>query len=1066
MKHVHAPRSVSTRLFERAALPLATSILVALTGCGSGGTTFATSGTAGAVITHPEPDLGSRTLVVDANLGGRANPLRIQTLAWGRIAKIRDSLGALQQTDMVIGEDIRTDNVDYLLDVNPITEETTVTILHPFTESAIVNGLETSPYQRAFRRLDLNLTPIQDKSLDLSELPPYTLVPRNAAIVLRFNDLLDASTISGTTIKLQTGTPPTAPFEARILPDLNHGAALDRDGNGTPEFYTTRVIIDTTISTFEAHNSGSVLAVNSLGLPASTAVNAANVGIRIPTHVDSSVSQFSLLRNLAGNALSFNGNGSNDSSVSTEDIVRAMRSGGATAITGDVNNGFLIDNIPPKLVGTQPVSLGVSTAHPNGGYTADLAFSYTSCRMPIKAGDVIQQPGVLCDGQSGTVSAEVVEAIDDIDDGTLDGHYRIHYRVIDPALCERSLSANPSQLTTLYDSTANAGREPCFVRFSSITQPPDQGVSTDSAVILLFSEPMDPTRMTPFDNFTLTRVQSNPTGTDYIIGSITNSGDLKEFRFSPVLPLRHVAGTAEQYFINLASGASGPLDLAGNPLAAILPSVAFRVNSTQSTQNTNGFAVHFSGDDEFTTNSGAGRPEWRGQFLFDGVRGVIKPRTVVHFNGNADRSQPVPSIMPIFAPGVQTPLSPFGSKLQTLWRYCDVGFGLLDETFFNVDVEGLAWAPVGGSAVADQYDAFEMYVGHSKHLPDESVDAFLLPNFPQSGLEATYNNNYLDVANDPPFKVHDRTRGYTVNPGDRYQAESGTRLMPWPWNRGLPVSQQKFYTWRDTSLLTKGAPFDSPGAELLIVIRTLGLGIVQGTPFGTGAVPTIGLPLLMEFRCFPDTAAVGLNSFDISLGNLNSAQPNFRAFSTGGNQNGTNVTKNPDLQTAATGGFNPTSTPPGLPTLGTDNSFYIGQMNLVTRISRAHSIWFDAGAGASPQYSTPVIEPRAEDQPTGTQLVLAFRGTSSITTTGGATASNALNDARVVDPYGEPRPQTATWGPAGNTTVAYPNGDARWKTSISQVSGTRYLQVRVTFIANVETSQAPELSALGFAYRL
>ncbi|HND55395.1 MAG TPA: Ig-like domain-containing protein, partial [Pirellulaceae bacterium] len=463
-----------------------------------------------------------------------------------------------------------------------------------------------------------------------------------------------------------------------------------------------------------------------------------------------------------------------------------MRSGGATAITGDVNNGFLIDNIPPKLVGTQPVSLGVSTAHPNGGYTADLAFSYTSCRMPIKAGDVIQQPGVLCDGQSGTVSAEVVEAIDDIDDGTLDGHYRIHYRVIDPALCERSLSANPSQLTTLYDSTANAGREPCFVRFSSITQPPDQGVSTDSAVILRFSEPMDPTRMTPFDNFTLTRVQSNPTGTDYIIGSITNSGDLKEFRFSPVLPLRHVAGTAEQYFINLASGASGPLDLAGNPLAAILPSVAFRVNSTQSTQNTNGFAVRFSGDDEFTTNSGAGRPEWRGQFLFDGVRGVIKPRTVVHFNGNADRSQPVPSIMPIFAPGVQTPLSPFGSKLQTLWRYCDVGFGLLDETFFNVDVEGLAWAPVGGSAVADQYDAFEMYVGHSKHLPDESVDAFLLPNFPQSGLEATYNNNYLDVANDPPFKVHDRTRGYTVNPGDRYQAESGTRLMPWPWNRGLP----------------------------------------------------------------------------------------------------------------------------------------------------------------------------------------------------------------------------------------------------------------------------------------
>ncbi|MBK7878066.1 MAG: Ig-like domain-containing protein [Planctomycetes bacterium] len=1061
MKNVHASRSVPSSRRARATLSFGPWLLLGLAACGGGGTTLVSSGTAGGVILHPEPGLGSRTLVVDANLSGRANPLRIQTLAWGRIAKIRDALGELQQTDMVIGEDIRTDNVDYQLDVNPITEETTVTILHPFTASAIVGGIETSPYQRAFRRLDQNLTPIQDKSLETNELPPYTLVPRNSAIVLRFNDLLDVSTINNSTIKLLTGTPPTAPFEARILPDINHGAVLDRDGNGQGEFYTTRVIIDTTVSTFEAHNSGTTLAVNSLGLPASTAVNQANVGVRIPTQIDASLSQFALLRNLAGNALSFNGNGSNDASSSTEDVVRAMRSGGATAITGDVNNGFLVDNIPPRLVGTMPVQLGVSTQHPNGGQTTTLAFNFISCRMKLKSGDVLQQPGLLCEGQSGTLSAEIVEVADDIDDGQLDGLYRVHYRVIDPALCDRTLSAGPCQLTTLYDPVENAGREACFVRFPSISQPPDQGVSTDSPIILRFSEPMDPTRMTPFDNFTVTRTDVNPTGNDFIVGSITSTGDLKEFRFSPALPLRHTSGTAEQYFVNLASGATGPLDLAGNTLAATLPSVPFRVNATQATQSNAGIVVRFSSDDEFTTNNGADRPEWRGQFLFDGARGLIKPRTVVHFNGNADRSQPVPSIMPIFAAGVQTPLSPLGSKLQTLWRYCDVGFGLLDETFFNVDVEGLAWAPVGGSAVADQYDAFEMYLGHSKHLPDESVDAFLLPNFPASGLEVTYNNNWNDLTNDPPFKVHDRSRGYTVNPADRYQAESGTRLMPWPWNRGLAIADKRFYTWRDTALQTKGGPFDSPGAELLIVIRTLGLNVAQGVPFPTSQVPTIGLPLLMEFRCYPDSGALGLNSFDISLGNLNSAQPNFRAFSTGGNQNGTTVVKNPDLQPTATGGFNPTSVPPGLPTLGVDNSFYIGQMNLVTRVSRAHSIWFDTGAGSVPQFSTPVIEPRAEDQPLGTQVVLAFRGTSSITVT--PTQPNVLNDARTVDPYGEPRP--ANWPPAGGT-VSYPGADNRWKNSIGLVSGQRYFQVRVTFIANIETSQTAELSALGFAYRL
>jgi hypothetical protein len=239
-------------------------------------------------------------------------------------------------------------------------------------------------------------------------------------------------------------------------------------------------------------------------------------------------------------------------------------------------------------------------------------------------------------------------------------------------------------------------------------------------------------------------------------------------------------------------------------------------------------------------------------------------------------------------------------------------------------------------------------------------------------------------------------------------------------------------------------------------------------PYGAGSVPSIGLPLLMEFRCFPDSGALGLNSFDISLANLNSAQPNFRAFSTGGIGPGnTLVPKDPDLQTSATGGFNPGSNPPGQTTLGADNSFYIGEAELVTRISRAHSIWFDTGSGSLPQYSTPVLEPRAEDQPLGTQIVLAFRGSNSVTATAAQT-TNILNDSDGLDPYGDVRPPIPTATPPfpGSGTVVFPSGDFTWKPSLGQISGLRFFQVRVTFVSNAQTNLSPTLSALGFAYRL
>ena len=156
--------------------------------CGGGGTPApAVSGAQpGSIVAQPDTSIGSSTFVVDSSSGGQAGALRIVQVAWGRLVNVRDKQGRLENTDMVVGDDIRSDGVDYELSVNPITQESTVKILY---------DAGTTAYVHAFTRLDQFLTTTLDKSLDPSELPPFTLLPRNAAVMIRFNDLLDSTTI-------------------------------------------------------------------------------------------------------------------------------------------------------------------------------------------------------------------------------------------------------------------------------------------------------------------------------------------------------------------------------------------------------------------------------------------------------------------------------------------------------------------------------------------------------------------------------------------------------------------------------------------------------------------------------------------------------------------------------------------------------------------------------------------------------------------------------------------------------------------------------------------------------
>jgi hypothetical protein len=223
-----------------------------------------------------------------------------------------------------------------------------------------------------------------------------------------------------------------------------------------------------------------------------------------------------------------------------------------------------------------------------------------------------------------------------------------------------------------------------------------------------------------------------------------------------------------------------------------------------------------------------------------------------------------------------------------------------------------------------------------------------------------------------------------------------------------------------------------------------------GTLAGPGSVPSFGLPLLMEFRCYPSNVGLGLNALDVSLAINSSALPAFRVFSSGGiNTAGNPEVVNPDAELSPHGGLNPLSTPPGQHTRSAENVFYIGQLDVVTRLSRAHIVWLDTGV-VSPEYLSPITSPSPADLPAGTQVALEYRGAVGFS----PDALTAPFDASRIDPYGDIR----------TGTVSFLNGLGTWTDDIHAVDGARYLQVRLTFVNDIASGARPELSSLGISF--
>ncbi len=1009
----------------------------------------------GAIGQHPDASPTAPTyFIAEDPSDGDASSLQLLDVFWGRVVEIhdRDSDSALF-SQFVIDGALLGDGARYVLERDPLTDVERVRILF---------DQDTPQFYETLQALESTRQVLLKKSLSPSELPPFTAVARNSALVLEFNDLLDHETIDAQKLRLTVGYPPVSPFEARVFPDPSHGNL--RDGR----FHSTRVIVDFTVSELESQggSQGSPLALNPLGLPSAAVVTAPNALLRIPTRVDPANQQFEVLRAASGRALDFNGNGPTDPLSSTLDVLRAFRSGGAASVTGDVNNGFLVDPSPPQVIGRQPVAL-LNTLDFSQGVeqSAFLRFETAACAFTPQVGDVVEFGPVRLRVSGGSVNAPVNAVVGPV-------LLRQLCASCEPAHIPVNTNNPPiGSLRAPYRTQSGSGPDfaACFVRISPPPlSPPAAGIAPDATISIAFSEAMDPASVRPFDSLVLSYGNNTPSASPLygnVVARVTPSGDNRLFTLQPLVPLRRVfpGGSPDRYSLSVNAGELPATDLSGNVLASALPPISLELAAQGPTVDSGSIRLRFDSSDEDSD----GAPEVRGQILFDVARQLLKPRAVQRFSSVVDPGVPTVNAMrDMPALNIQTPLSNWGSRMMCVWRYCDVGgMGLRDETTHNIDVEGLWWQPFGGALQVDNFAQFQIGVAHSRFLPDENVNLGL-PQFPDSGLVRVYNENLLDADSDPLTVIAPKARGYSLNPSDVSVSASGDRIAPYPINRDVAPDQYLYWTWRDTAKTVVGGP-NGVGADPARVASILTASAERGF-YPVDRVPTIGLPLLTEFRTYPDSLASGQNGFRIAIALNSAAQPFFRVFTTGGvdPQSGIAIPRDPDTLTQAEGGINPTT---GAALPWGDNTVYYGQADFVVRISRMHTIWLDTFA-SSTRFVDALVEPGPEQLPSGTQLIVAYRGANGFTPTP-PLGQSPQHDARNLDAYGNlyTTEQLAFVFPGGGATGIAPlfhpvAGSDRWSASAADLDGARFIQARVTFVSNASTGLSPELGALGFAY--
>lgn len=1080
----------------------------------------------GTFATNPSTN---REFIVDPNDGGRAPEMQLVQTYFGRLVRVvafdGNNAEVVMHENYVISPSDLGNGVDYEVRTSQITGDQTLVVFRD-----ISNTIQLAQFRQIVKVLGDQLRIVSDNGF--VGFGSYTMVPRNAAIVMQFSDLLDPTTLTDQSVRVRVGIPTTLPFESRLLIDPNHGDLASFSSGGAPQFYSTRVIIDPTVSEPESFSTNPPLPVNTTGLPASVDQLLSNVQVRLATQ-STSVSTDVLLRNPTGHRLSQSGNGSIDFGVGTRDIVRAARAGGSQGVTGDPYNGYLRDDSAPRIVGSLDLEINLppeqSPTDPNEFILRRVTFASAFCAQAPQIGDLISQPGLFAEVLSnGSVDSNGI---------ALDVEVRL---VVIPAAWGgdpaqfSSNGAAPAQYLVPFDANDDVARAACFLEITPVASgfpnAPATGILPGAIYTIRFNEPIDQNSLSVFDTFALTRREVPAEPVDYVPGGLQRSVDLQEFTFTPELPLAHMQGASETYYVRVNTQTFAPTDLAGNALVAALPPVAMTIAQNTPSQQTGGRVIRFTGPDEESPRIGEpgieeNRPEWAGQHVYNVGQQLIRPRPVTRSQIVGDRQRILPAQMAQQLTGQNLPLSTFGAKTQILYRFIDFDLPFkidnrinanIDPTMLNIDIEGVSLAPRTGGVVFESYARFRMSMGHSAFLPDEVINpvtqAIVLP---ASGITSIFENNYLNIVEDPATVVHEDFRGYQIIPGNVFQTSAGTNLIPLPQNRGLAPADKRYYTWRDTFLRTRGGangggiypqrwhqltgnPIEIfPGPDMMGNLTDCNLP-AAGTAcvnqfYSPGNVQTAGLPLLIEFDCFPSSGAQTQNVFDTSMAHPTQTVPFFRAFSAGGfDTQGNQVIVDPDLEVIANGGFNPQATPAGTGTPGTDNTYYLGALDLVIRVSRSASLFYpavnpllsdgnpmtiDDQRFSNPIFFPAVLTPRSSDQPVGTSIEVNYRGASVIPAN-----HRSRTDAREMDPYGDFYPDfneaminicdgSFSHDPIRcdgmtvlqNEGITFFNGTG-WRSNVSELNGAQFIQVHLTFTNNVDSGLSPSVSSVSLSW--
>lgn len=252
------------------------------------------------------------------------------------------------------------------------------------------------------------------------------------------------------------------------------------------------------------------------------------------------------------------------------------------------------------------------------------------------------------------------------------------------------------------------------------------------------------------------------------------------------------------------------------------------------------------------------------------------------------------------------PHQPHGSRMQMRYIEDDFTLDYRQPAEFGVDVEQLYWSPFNDETVYyDVFDRYSMSLAHSGKRPDEhfivipgdsSATPPVLPgcayicNANNSALSTVFSDNVLTGTTAVPV-FEDKV--YKINPNEAFRSSFNIKYVPYP-------RFDRTYTWRDSRLVTVDASGQviglggaqeptapEPNSDWTANIDSPWITSVPDGDFVNAGLATwvmddadfrgdrkhdhdpIALPLLVDFKVFPDSAvngvASGANSFQLAM---------------------------------------------------------------------------------------------------------------------------------------------------------------------------------------------------------